>query len=145
MKSGSRHAPGWTIDQAMQVMSVLTEPFRENGYTLALHGSVARQGTGNDVDLLAVPATPTVTPPEDMERLMRDRREIDMQYRLPAPTDWEDATRQLAYHLWIDRGCPFGSPEVDWLWAKRILAEYRQPSPPASVAWSKGDLATTPR
>jgi len=70
MKWGSPDAPGWTIEQAMRVMSLLTKPFWENGYSLALYGSVPAQGKGNDLDLLAVPAELVVTPPEKMERLM---------------------------------------------------------------------------
>ena len=27
----------------------------------------------------------------------------------------------LAYELWIQRGCPLGSPEVDWFRAKEDL------------------------
>ena len=27
----------------------------------------------------------------------------------------------LAYQLWIQRGCPLGSPEVDWFRAKEDL------------------------
>ena len=27
----------------------------------------------------------------------------------------------LAYALWQERGCPFGSPEVDWYRAEQIL------------------------
>jgi hypothetical protein len=30
---------------------------------------------------------------------------------------------KLAYALWEQRGCPFGSPEVDWLEAERKLRE----------------------
>jgi len=30
------------------------------------------------------------------------------------PTDREQRTRELAYEHWIKRGCPFGSPEIDW-------------------------------
>ena len=26
----------------------------------------------------------------------------------------------IAYQLWIDRGCPVGSPEIDWMEAERI-------------------------
>jgi hypothetical protein len=26
---------------------------------------------------------------------------------------------KLAYRFWEERGCPFGSPEVDWLKAER--------------------------
>ena len=44
------NGPGWTIDQAMQVLTVLHPAFRENGYALAMHGSVSRDGKGNDLD-----------------------------------------------------------------------------------------------
>ena len=27
----------------------------------------------------------------------------------------------LAYHLWLERGCPIGSPEVDWLRAEEEM------------------------
>jgi hypothetical protein len=107
------------MEQAMQVMSLLAKPFWENGYSLALYGSVPAQGQGNDLDLLAVPADLSVTPPEEMERLMcallhatpfgeprkgllrtwsracilEDGRQIDMQYRLLSPLDWKGATR----------------------------------------------------
>jgi hypothetical protein len=32
----------------------------------------------------------------------------------------EDRIQLVAYQLWIERGCPIGSPEVDWLEAVRI-------------------------
>lgn len=106
--------PGWTIDQAMEVLAVLHRPFRVNGYALAMHGSVSRDGKGNDLDLIAVPEQLCVTPPEEMERMMcdligahpvqanpihgllgawsrtcvlKDGRGIDMEYRLPGPID----------------------------------------------------------
>jgi hypothetical protein len=110
MKWGPRDAPIWTIEQAMQLMSVLADIFSKNGYSLALHGSVPAHGKGNDLDLLAVPAElpKDVTPPEQMDRIMcrvinakpdgdpskgvlrtwsreyirDDGRLIDMQYRL---------------------------------------------------------------
>lgn len=28
----------------------------------------------------------------------------------------------LAYALWVERGCPVGSPEVDWFEARRRLS-----------------------
>ena len=31
------------------------------------------------------------------------------------------ATSRLAYDLWVQRGRPFGSPEVDWFAAERAL------------------------
>jgi hypothetical protein len=32
----------------------------------------------------------------------------------------EDRIQLIAYQLWVDRGCPIGSPEVDWIEAVRI-------------------------
>jgi hypothetical protein len=29
---------------------------------------------------------------------------------------------ELAYRLWVDRGCPSGSPEEDWFEAERRLS-----------------------
>ena len=66
------NGPGWTIEQAMQVLTVLHPAFRENGYALAMHGSVSRDGKGNDLDLIAVPEELCVTPPDGMERIMCD-------------------------------------------------------------------------
>ena len=34
-----------------------------------------------------------------------------------------DAIRQLAYQLWLDRGCSGGSPEEDWFRAEEILGD----------------------
>jgi hypothetical protein len=39
----------------------------------------------------------------------------------PRPTSAEIAT--LAHELWLERGCPLGSPELDWLEAERRLTE----------------------
>ena len=33
-----------------------------------------------------------------------------------------EVTAILAYRLWEKRGCPFGSPEVDWFEAKNQVA-----------------------
>ena len=46
------------------------------------------------------------------------------QSRLPVTLKREDIAH-LAYALWEKRGCPHGSPEVDWREAERQL---RQPS-----------------
>jgi hypothetical protein len=35
----------------------------------------------------------------------------------------EEKIRTLAYNLWLQRGSPIGSPEVDWLEAERLMAE----------------------
>ena len=34
----------------------------------------------------------------------------------------QDITAKLAYQLWEQRGRPFGSPEVDWFAAEKVLA-----------------------
>ena len=34
----------------------------------------------------------------------------------------------LAYKLWMDRGCPVGSPEEDWFRAERELSAMLEPS-----------------
>lgn len=87
----------------MQVVSLLAEPFRENGYTLAIHGSVPAQGKGHDLDLIAVPAALAVTQPEIMERLMCEllRAWPDGEPSAGLLGDWsrafilEDATRSI--------------------------------------------------
>jgi len=37
----------------------------------------------------------------------------------------ENEVRQKAYFLWESRGCPIGSPEVDWYTAKEQLSPER--------------------
>jgi len=32
-----------------------------------------------------------------------------------------ELTRQVAYQLWVERGRPLGSPEVDWFHAEVLL------------------------
>jgi hypothetical protein len=39
---------------------------------------------------------------------------------------------ELAYQLWVMRGCPEGSDEVDWLEAERQIAATEGRLPPAS-------------
>jgi Protein of unknown function (DUF2934) len=34
-----------------------------------------------------------------------------------------ELTQKLAYENWVRRGCPFGSPEVDWFAAEKQFAE----------------------
>ena len=36
-------------------------------------------------------------------------------------TDSDDEVAMLAYQLWMERGCPIGSPEVDWFQAEEQL------------------------
>jgi Protein of unknown function (DUF2934) len=35
----------------------------------------------------------------------------------------DDAIEKLAYQLWLERGCPAGSPEEDWFRAEQVLVE----------------------
>jgi hypothetical protein len=131
------NGPGWTIDQAMKVLTVLHPAFRENGYALAMHGSVSRDGKGNDLDLIAVPEELCMTPPEEMERMMcdligaqpaqqepnrgllgtwlracvlEDGRGIDMEYRLPAPIDRRHEWASSLITLFRDNGYQRGYP-----------------------------------
>lgn len=41
-------------------------------------------------------------------------------------TQSEDLTQKLAYEYWVNRGRPFGSPEVDWFAAEKHLATQPQ-------------------
>ena len=47
----------------------------------------------------------------------------DTSIRLPDPTD--DEIRERANTLWIERGCPIGSPDNDWAKARRQLFRER--------------------
>jgi Protein of unknown function (DUF2934) len=38
-------------------------------------------------------------------------------------TSTEENLAKLAYGLWQERGCPYGSPETDWLEAERKLSD----------------------
>jgi hypothetical protein len=40
----------------------------------------------------------------------------------PAASSPHEATTKLAYECWECRGRPFGSPEVDWSAAEKVLA-----------------------
>jgi hypothetical protein len=46
---------------------------------------------------------------------------------------------ELAYQLWVRRGCPDGSDDLDWLEAERQLAA-ESSSPPASEASFGGEV-----
>ena len=46
----------------------------------------------------------------------------------------EDAIRAKAYELWLERGCPPGSAEDDWLEAERLLAAETAAAPAPPVA-----------
>ena len=113
----------------MQVLRAVEEPFREKGYGIAMHGSVPKQGEGNDLDLVAIPKELAVPPPEEMERVMcklldaqplaeepradgllrtwcracilPDGRQIDVEYLRPVPPNLESETvSSLANEFW---------------------------------------------
>lgn len=46
----------------------------------------------------------------------------------------QEIIAQRAHELWIERGCPIGSPELDWFQAE---AELRAEIDPASAAKSQ--------
>jgi hypothetical protein len=41
-----------------------------------------------------------------------------LQHYQPAPNSGHDVITASAYDCWVARGCPIGSPEVDWLQAE---------------------------
>lgn len=45
--------------------------------------------------------------------------------KMPAPKDSDSSQdlSALAYSLWMERGCPEGSPDEDWYRAEALLAE----------------------
>lgn len=52
--------------------------------------------------------------------------------------DRHEAIRLNAYYLWQERGCPVGSPEVDWLRAEEQLGKESQDNAkPAMVAMAE--------
>lgn len=43
-----------------------------------------------------------------------------------APEVRAEEVAELAYHLWVSRGCPMGSPDEDWLRAEEKLRQSRK-------------------
>jgi Protein of unknown function (DUF2934) len=41
-------------------------------------------------------------------------------------TSMQEDLAKLAYGLWQERGCPYGSPEMDWFEAERKLREFSE-------------------
>ena len=66
--------------------------------------------------------------------------------RAQAPASQYEAIERLAYSHWVARGCPYGSPEIDWfqaeaeiqaaaeILAKDVVDEASEESFPASDA-----------
>ena len=51
------------------------------------------------------------------------------QRQLPALSPDRAEIEAVAYRFWLERGCPIGSPEVDWLRAENELASGRVQNP----------------
>jgi DUF2934 family protein len=51
---------------------------------------------------------------------------------------------ELAYQLWVRRGSPEGSDELDWLEAERQLAGAGSSAPAASEAGPNGEADSSP-
>ena len=43
-----------------------------------------------------------------------------------------EAVKAMAYQLWLERGCPLGSDDVDWYQAEAALRNTGQSSPRAA-------------
>lgn len=50
-----------------------------------------------------------------------------------AAPDHQEQLAVLAYEYWMERGCPAGSPEVDWLRAEREIQNRRRPARAANA------------
>jgi Protein of unknown function (DUF2934) len=73
--------------------------------------------------------------PADSKRRIIDREPISVQ---PPPTTPEhhQAVQLAAYYFWQARGCPIGSPNVDWFRAEEQLNQLTEETqaPPAMLA-----------
>lgn len=47
--------------------------------------------------------------------------------------DVSEVTQKLAYEYWQRRGCPLGSPDVDWLAAEKELGAAQRRDQPFSL------------
>jgi hypothetical protein len=59
----------------------------------------------------------------------------------------ESAVKLRAFELWQSRGCPLGSPEVDWYEAKQSLAAPLDAGPPRVTqgrSEPRGEYPSTP-
>ena len=69
---------------------------------------------GEDSESLNLPNVNTVSSPADIDAPAESARE---------PQDHHARISKLAYSLWCQRGCPDGSPEVDWFRAEQKFRE----------------------
>jgi Protein of unknown function (DUF2934) len=66
----------------------------------------------------------TAALPVERESQMRKRPGMASASHSQEPeTLMQEDIAKLAYALWQQRGCPFGSPEFDWLEAERTVSE----------------------
>lgn len=72
---------------------------------------------------MSSPATMQTTPSTDSDQDVGD----------PIAThSSRDRVAMLAYQLWEQRGCPHGSPEIDWFEAEQLIAEQPVAMPPSA-------------
>jgi Protein of unknown function (DUF2934) len=56
-----------------------------------------------------------------MERPRMAHQRSEAERRMSAEADGDSDIAELAHQLWVARGCPEGSPEVDWHLASQQL------------------------
>lgn len=97
-------------------------------------------------DLVAKQQMKTVETVEVVAHVLKPR--ASSRLRSTGPANTAEIAR-LAYHLWQSRGCPEGSPEVDWLQAEQQLSERIEASRPrtvrGSIRVSTSSAAKSPR
>jgi hypothetical protein len=72
---------------------------------------------------MATPARGKTSPVDEQSKdLGRDAVESPYDSQIRGTFLQEDVAK-LAYALWEERGCPTGSPEIDWLAAEERLLE----------------------
>jgi len=59
--------------------------------------------------------------------------------KLVSQPDDQDRVSALAHEFWVQRGCPLGSPEADWLRAEEELRANTASSPAGAAPASGND------
>jgi hypothetical protein len=72
--------------------------------------------------------------PEDARPATANRASIPVAETRYDPT--REEIEERAYQCWYDRGCPDGSPEVDWSRAERELRSERQSQPDSAGSFT---------
>lgn len=75
--------------------------------------------------------------PMNVAELQKPANVAAVQQPQSAPATTPKGVAELAYALWLDRGCPIGSPEVDWFRAEEQLKLYNSASTASPNAQSR--------